>query len=55
MRDLFTATAVGEVTAELPVSTTASVPAHPETVLRTILNSVATAVHAERYAEAATA
>ena len=54
MTDLFTATAVGEASAELPASA-APVPAHPETVLRTILSSVATAVHAERYAEAATA
>src|SRR5688500_18885041 len=55
MSNLFSATPQGEATVELPAATTAPAPAHPETVLRTILGSVATVVHSERYAEAATA
>jgi multidrug resistance efflux pump len=55
MRDMFSTTASGETAVELPAQTSAPVPAQPETVLRTILGSVATAVHSERYAEAATA
>lgn len=56
MRNFFSTTPseTGEVTAELPSSTT-PVPAHPEVILKTILGSVATAVHAERFTEAATA
>jgi Barrel-sandwich domain of CusB or HlyD membrane-fusion/GAF domain len=55
MRDMFSTTSQGEATVELPASATLPVAADPETVLRTILGSVATAVHSERYAEAATA
>lgn len=55
MRDTFSTTPSGEATIELPASAAVSAPAHSEAVLRTILGSVATAVHPERYAEAATA
>jgi multidrug resistance efflux pump len=54
MRNLFSTTP-SEATVELPASTTAPVPAHPDVILKTILGSVATAVHSERYTEAATA
>lgn len=40
---------------ELSAATNASIPAHPDIILRTILGTVATAVHSERYTEAATA
>ncbi len=55
MRDMFSPTPSGEATIELPASAAVPAPAHSEAVLRTILGSVATAVHPERYAEAATA
>lgn len=44
----------GELSAS-SASMGASVPAHPDIILRTILGTVATAVHSERYTEAATA
>jgi multidrug resistance efflux pump len=55
MRDMFSTTPSEEATIELPASAAVPAPAHSEAVLRTILGSVATAVHPERYAEAATA
>lgn len=45
----------GTASLELPASTNSSIPAHPDIILRTILGTVATAVHSERYTEAATA
>jgi len=45
----------GTASLELPASTNTSIPAHPDIILRTILGTVATAVHSERYTEAATA